>query len=100
MDDTCFSSAYTIIETLTLQTKTPINDASYLQSLVTFAENLKSSTSRTYESNKLQNTWRSGKGGGDTGSGTDKSWKNDYSAWVPKNKFYKLPREEREKQIK
>eukprot|EP00957_Ditylum_brightwellii_P064301 4879378-Ditylum_brightwellii.AAC.1 len=41
-----------------------------------------------------------GKGGRDKGSGKDKHAKNDYSAWVPNDKFYKLPRKEREKQIK
>eukprot|EP00957_Ditylum_brightwellii_P105082 8009138-Ditylum_brightwellii.AAC.1 len=53
MDDYCFNSVCTTIETLALQTKTSINYASYLQSLIKFAENLKPSTSRTYESNKL-----------------------------------------------
>eukprot|EP00957_Ditylum_brightwellii_P044219 3355439-Ditylum_brightwellii.AAC.1 len=57
-------------------------------------------TSRTYESNKLQKTGGGGKGGGDKGKGKDKPWKNDHSAWVPKNKFYKLQKEEKEKQIK
>eukprot|EP00957_Ditylum_brightwellii_P094326 7181854-Ditylum_brightwellii.AAC.1 len=41
-----------------------------------------------------------GKGGGYKGSGKVKPWKNDYSAWVPKNEFYILSREEREKQTK
>eukprot|EP00957_Ditylum_brightwellii_P014277 1075050-Ditylum_brightwellii.AAC.1 len=54
MDDSCFSSVCTTIETLALQTETPTNYASYLQSLITFAENLKPSTSITHESNKLQ----------------------------------------------
>eukprot|EP00957_Ditylum_brightwellii_P011899 896809-Ditylum_brightwellii.AAC.1 len=76
MDDSCFNSVCTTIETLALQTKTLIDSASYLQSLITFAENLKTSTSRTCESNKLQKTggleWK--------GSGKDKPWKNDCSA--------------------
>eukprot|EP00957_Ditylum_brightwellii_P077585 5895434-Ditylum_brightwellii.AAC.2 len=49
-----------------------------------FAKNLKPSTSRTCESNKLQKTGGGGKGGGNIGSGEDKPWKNDYSVWVPK----------------
>eukprot|EP00957_Ditylum_brightwellii_P035432 2686352-Ditylum_brightwellii.AAC.1 len=54
MDDSCFSSVCTTIEALTLQTKTPMDYASYLQSLITFAENLKPGTSRTHERNKIQ----------------------------------------------
>eukprot|EP00957_Ditylum_brightwellii_P135148 10303775-Ditylum_brightwellii.AAC.1 len=56
MDDSHVSSVCTKIKTLALQTKTPIHYASYLQSLITFVENLKPSTSRTRESNKLQKT--------------------------------------------
>eukprot|EP00957_Ditylum_brightwellii_P087936 6696845-Ditylum_brightwellii.AAC.1 len=98
MDDSCVSSICTTIETLALQTKTLIDYASYLQSLITFAENLKPGTSRTCESNKLQKT--GGERDGGKGSEKDKSWQNDYSAWVPKDEFCKLPREEREKQMK
>eukprot|EP00957_Ditylum_brightwellii_P181185 13801156-Ditylum_brightwellii.AAC.1 len=71
IDDSCFNSFCTTIETLALQTKTLINYASYLQSLIMFAENLKPSTSRTCGSNKLQKTGGSEKGGGDTGSGKE-----------------------------
>eukprot|EP00957_Ditylum_brightwellii_P043233 3276296-Ditylum_brightwellii.AAC.1 len=72
MDDSWFSSVCTTIESLALQTKTPIDYA----------------------------TWGGGKGGGDTDRGKDKPWKNDSSVWVPKNEFYNIPREEKEKQIK
>eukprot|EP00957_Ditylum_brightwellii_P039149 2960223-Ditylum_brightwellii.AAC.1 len=56
IDDSCYSSVCTTIETMVLQTKTPTDYASYLQSLITIVENLKPSTSRTCESNKLQKT--------------------------------------------
>eukprot|EP00957_Ditylum_brightwellii_P175476 13359788-Ditylum_brightwellii.AAC.1 len=47
INDSCFNSVWTTIETLALQTKTLIDYASYLQSLIMFAENLKPGTSRT-----------------------------------------------------
>eukprot|EP00957_Ditylum_brightwellii_P079616 6053975-Ditylum_brightwellii.AAC.1 len=68
MDDSCFSSVCTTIETLTLQTKILIDYASYLQSLIMFAENLKPNTSITHESNKLQKA-----------GGWDRRWR--YRQW-------------------
>eukprot|EP00957_Ditylum_brightwellii_P112031 8542874-Ditylum_brightwellii.AAC.1 len=54
MDDSCFNSVCTTIKALALQTKIPINYASYLQSLITHAENFKPSTSKARKSNKLK----------------------------------------------
>eukprot|EP00957_Ditylum_brightwellii_P065021 4932484-Ditylum_brightwellii.AAC.1 len=81
MDDSRFNSVCTTIKTLALQTKTPINYASYLQSLITHVENFKSSTSKVRESNKLESLQGGAKKKGDKDNWSNKPWKNDYSAW-------------------
>eukprot|EP00957_Ditylum_brightwellii_P185128 14097752-Ditylum_brightwellii.AAC.1 len=62
-------------------------------------ENVKSNTSKTQESNRSE-----AKGGGKKddkkGSGKNKPWNNNFSAWVSIEEFWKLPKEEKEKQIK
>ena len=85
MEDSRFNSVRTTIETLALQTKAPIDYASYLQSLITTRENKKSERSggRNNESNNK-------------GNGEDKAWKKDFSAWVPIHELNKLSKEEKD----
>eukprot|EP00957_Ditylum_brightwellii_P129722 9895612-Ditylum_brightwellii.AAC.1 len=100
MYDSCFSSVCTTIEILALQTKTPMDYASYSQSLITFTENLKPSTSRTCKSNKLQKTGEVRKEVEIQAVGKINPERMTTVHGFPRMSFYKLPREEREKQIK
>ena len=100
MEDSRFNSVRTTIETLALQTKTPIDYASYLQSLITHAENLKSNTSRTRENNKSERSGGRNNEDNNNGNGGEKSWKKDFSAWVPIHEFKKLSKEEKDKRTK
>ena len=100
MEDSRFNSVRTTIETLALQTKTPIDYASYLQSLITHTENLRSSTCRTCENNKSKRSGGRNNESNNKVYGEDKAWKNDFSAWVPIHEFKKLSKEDKDKRTK
>jgi hypothetical protein len=100
LDDSRFQPVRTTIETLALQTGTPIDYANYLQAMITHAENLKTGNeNRKTAVNKVQTS--DGNRNESKSKAKDKkstdSWKTDFTAYVPPQEFRKLSDEEKDK---
>jgi hypothetical protein len=91
LEDARFQTVRTTVETLALQTGTAIDYPSYLQSLITHAESLKTSNRQT---NSVQTQRQQ-----HTGNKKD-DWKKDMLAYVPFKEFQKLSAEEKAKRQK
>ena len=96
IQDDRFQTVRDTVQTLSLQTGTPVDYSSYLQSLITHAEGIAPS-----RGNRKQNSAQKHRegGGGNGSSGGDKPWKKDLTAYVPPTEYQKMSQEERKKRF-
>ena len=79
----------TTCETLALQTGTAMDYPNYLQSMITYSKNLRTSDAR--------NNNRFERGGGNNGGNDDKKQKKDMTAFVPYKVYIKMSATEKAK---